>query len=67
MPTLGFNGKQHIYAHHLTMPKRSLKARGADGNPIVHGDNPEAPMPRYDTGNEGRSCNDKVNSPHRSM
>ncbi len=24
MPTLDFKGKQHIYAHHLTVPYRSL-------------------------------------------
>ena len=25
MPTLEFKGKQHIYAHHLTVPYRSLE------------------------------------------
>ena len=55
MPTLEFKGKQHIYAHHLTVPyrplvpdpARSLKpagadsgsGTGADGNLIIHGDN----------------------------
>ena len=87
MPTLDFKGKQHIYAHHLTVPyrplvpdpKRSLKAKGADGNLIIHGDNLEALKalipryagrvkcvyidPPYNTGNEGWSYNDKVNSP----
>lgn len=24
MPTLDFRGKQHIYAHHLTVPNRPL-------------------------------------------
>ena len=24
MPTLDFRGKQHIYAHHLTVPHRPL-------------------------------------------
>ena len=87
MPTLDFKGKQHIYAHHLTVPyrplvpdpKRSLKAKGADGNLIIHGDNLEALKalipryagrvkcvyidPPYNTGHEGWSYNDKVNSP----
>ena len=87
MPILDFKGKQHIYAHHLTVPyrplvpdpKRSVKARGADGNLIIHGDNLEALKalipryagrvkcvyidPPYNTGNEGWSYNDKVNSP----
>ena len=26
MPTLDFRGKQHIYAHHLTVPHRPLIA-----------------------------------------
>ncbi len=26
MPSLEFKGKQHIYAHHLTVPYRSLKS-----------------------------------------
>ena len=87
MPTLDFKGKQHIYAHHLTVPyrplvpdpKRSVKAKGANGNLIIHGDNLEALKalipryagrvkcvyidPPYNTGNEGWSYNDKVNSP----
>ena len=87
MPTLDFKGKQHIYAHHLTVPyrslvpdpKRSVKAKGADGNLIIHGDNLEALKalipryagrvkcvyidPPYNTGHEGWSYNDKVNSP----
>ena len=87
MPTLDFKGKQHIYAHHLTVPyrplvpdpKRSVKAKGADGNLIIHGDNLEALKalipryagrvkcvyidPPYNTGHEGWSYNDKANSP----
>ena len=47
MPTLDFKGKQHIYAHHLTVPhrsllpdlSRSLNPTGADDNLIIHGDN----------------------------
>ena len=59
MPMLDFKGKQHIYAHHLTVPYRplvpdagrSLNAGGdADGNLIIHGDNLDglkALLPRY--------------------
>ena len=63
MPTLDFKGKQHIYAHHLTVPyrplvpdaARSLNAGGAgpgvaDDNLIIHGDNLhalKALLPRY--------------------
>ena len=47
MPTLDFKGKQHIYAHHLTVPyrplvpdaARSLNAADVDDNLIIHGDN----------------------------
>ena len=47
MPTLDFKGKQHIYAHHLTVPLRSIKRdeslscnpAGADDNLIIQGDN----------------------------
>ena len=47
MPTLDFKGKQHIYAHHLTVPyrplvadqERSLNPADADDNLIIHGDN----------------------------
>ena len=47
MPTLDFKGKQHIYAHHLTVPVRSIEPdeslscnpTGADDNLIIHGDN----------------------------
>ena len=47
MPTLEFNGKHHIYTHHLTVPYRPLetdKSRscnptGTDDNLIIHGDN----------------------------
>ena len=58
MPTLDFKGKQHIYAHHLTLPyrslvpdaARSLHTTGADDNLIIHGDNLhalKALLPRY--------------------
>ena len=58
MPTLDFKGKQHIYAHHLTLPhrslipdvSRSLNTTGADDNLIIHGDNMhalKALLPRY--------------------
>ena len=87
MPTLYFKGKQHIYAHHLTVPYRPLVAdesksknpTGSDDNLIIHGDNLKALKallpryagrikciyidPPYNTGNEGWSYNDKVNSP----
>ena len=48
MPSLEFKGKQHVYAHHLTVPYRPLTpdqdksagdANGADDNLIIHGDN----------------------------
>ena len=87
MPTLDFKGKQHIYAHHLTVPYRplvpdhskSVGSAGPDDNLVIHGDNLhalKALLPRYagrvkciyidppyNTGNEGWSYNDKVNSP----
>ena len=63
MPTLDFKGKQHIYAHHLTVPYRHLNADAAkslrpaaadravaDDNLIIHGDNLhalKALLPRY--------------------
>ena len=58
MPTLEFKGKQHIYAHHLTVPYRplepdpgrSLNPAGVDDNLIIHGDNLhalKALLPRY--------------------
>ena len=63
MPTLDFKGKQHIYAHHLTVPYRPLVADaskslrpagdaddGVDDNLIIHGDNLnalKALLPRY--------------------
>ena len=58
MPTLDFKGKQHIYAHHLTVPyrpllphpQRSLNPADADDNLIIHGDNLhalKALLPRY--------------------
>ena len=87
MPTLEFKGKQHIWAHHLTVPYRPLvpvpeKSVGEpaiDGDLIIHGDNLEglkALLPRYagrvnciyidppyNTGREGWTYNDNVNSP----
>ena len=47
MPTLEFTGKQHIYAHHLTVPYRSLETDETrtcnptveNDSPIFHGDN----------------------------
>ena len=63
MPTLDFKGKQHIYAHHLSVPYRPLvphpdksvgaepgDAPSADDNLIIHGDNLhalKALLPRY--------------------
>lgn len=58
MPTLDFKGKQHIYAHHLTVPyrplelddKRSCNSTDTDDNLIIHGDNLhalKALLPRY--------------------
>ena len=58
MPTLDFKGKQHVYAHHLTVPyrplvpdpERSLEPADADDNLIIHGDNVhalKALLPRY--------------------
>ena len=58
MPTLDFKGKQHIYAHHLTVPYRplipdagrSMNAADSDDNLIIHGDNLKALkalLPRY--------------------
>ena len=56
MPSLEFKGKNHIYAHHLTVPHRPLEvdasrsmladgedaATTADQNLIIHGDNLQA-------------------------
>lgn len=58
MPTLDFKGKQHIYAHHLTVPyrplvsdvERSLNPADTDDNLVIHGDNMhalKALLPRY--------------------
>ena len=58
MPTLEFKGKQHIYAHHLTVPYRQLEIdetlscnpTGENDNLIIHGDNLhalKALLPRY--------------------
>ena len=87
MPEIEFEGKWHVYAHHLTVPFRPLAPDPAksvgepspDGNLIVHGDNLhglKALLPRYagrvkcvyidppyNTGNEGWTYNDKLNSP----
>ncbi len=53
MPTLEFKGKQHIYAHHLTVPYRPLEPdetrscnpTDTDDNLIIHGDNLHASKP----------------------
>ena len=61
MPTLEFKGKQHIYAHHLTVPYRPLESdesrscnlTNTDDNLIIHGDNLhalKALLPRYANG-----------------
>ena len=58
MPTLEFNGKHHIYTHHLTVPYRPLETEesrscnptGENDNLIIHGDNLhalKALLPRY--------------------
>ncbi len=58
MPTLDFKGKQHIYAHHLTVPYRPLESdetrschpNGIDDNLIIQADNLQALkalLPRY--------------------
>ena len=58
MPTLEFKGKQHIYAHHLTVPyrplepdiERSCNPVDTDDNLIIQGDNLhalKALLPRY--------------------
>ena len=62
MPTLDFKGKQLVYAHHLTVPARTLEVDAKkslppqdqqpslDDNLIIHGDNLhalKALMPRY--------------------
>ena len=58
MPTLEFKGKQHIYAHHLTVPYQPLKpderlscnSSNVDDNFIIHDDNLhalKALFPRY--------------------
>ena len=58
MPTLEFKGKQHIYAHHLTVPYRPLETdetrscnpTSENDNLIIHGDNLhalKALLPRY--------------------
>ena len=52
MPMLDFKGKQHIYAHHLTVPyrplepdnDRSINSTGVDNDMIIHGDNLQALM-----------------------
>ena len=58
MPKLDFTGKQHIYAHHRTVPYRplapdfakSVNPSGVEDNLIIHGDNLyalKALLPRY--------------------
>ena len=60
MPTLDFKGKQVVYAHHLSVPYRTLEVErkkslqskdgSAKDNLIIHGDNLhalKALMPRY--------------------
>ena len=58
MPTLEFKGKQHIYAHHLTVPYQPLEpdeslscnSSSVDDNLIIHDDNLhalKALLPRY--------------------
>ncbi len=62
MPTLEFKGKQLVYAHHLTVPSRTIEVDAGkslppkEGNPslddnlIIHGDNLDALkalLPRY--------------------
>ena len=60
MPTLDFKGKQVVYAHHLSVPYRTLQVERkkslqpkdgpAEDNLIIHGDNLhalKALMPRY--------------------
>ena len=58
MRTLDFKGKQHIYAHHLTVPYRPLEPDATrscnptdtNDNLIIHGDNLhalKALLPRY--------------------
>ena len=58
MPSLDFKGKQHIYAHHLTVPYQPLEPdanlscnpSGSEDNLIIHGDNLhalKALLPRY--------------------
>ena len=58
MPTLEFKGKQHIYAHHLSVSyrpiepdeNRSCNPAGTGDNLIIHGDNLDALkalLPRY--------------------
>ncbi len=58
MPSLEFKGKQHIYAHHLSVPyrplmpdlARSVNPSDSDDNLIIHGDNLhalKALLPRY--------------------
>ena len=40
MPTLEFKGKNHIYAHHLTVPYRPLEVDVSrsllPANPVIH-------------------------------
>ena len=44
MPTLEFKGKQHIYAHHLTVPFRPLVANRGKSRPGIRGGfSPDSP------------------------
>ena len=57
MPSIRFEGREHVHAHHLSVPHRSLvydkprsMGKADDGNMIIHGDNLEALKalrPRY--------------------
>ena len=66
MPSIRFEGREHVHAHHLSVPHRSLiydKSRSMgksdDGNLIIHGDNLEALkalLPRYAGRGGGVKC-----------
>ena len=48
MPTLEFKGKQHIYAHHLSVPYRPLIPDFAKSHPSQEGDRPSDAAPPAD-------------------
>ena len=48
MPTLEFKGKQHIYAHHLSVPYRPLIPDFAKSHPPQEGDKPSDTAPPVD-------------------